>query len=60
MEQNVDIEVPRHRRHQGGLQDSHPGQGSTGRVLEQINDTRIRGGLQGFHPGQGVLQRSVE
>ena len=40
-----------HRRHQGALQGSHPEQGSSARVLEQINDTPIRGGLQGFLSG---------
>ena len=44
----------------GGLQGSHPGQGSTAGASEQIVDNPIRGGPQGFLPRQGMLQRSVE
>ena len=60
VEQNVDTQVPRRRRIQGGFPGSHPGQGSTAGVPEQIDDIRSLGGLQGFLPRQGTLQRNVE
>ena len=60
VEQNVDIQDPRRRPRQGGLPGSHPGQGSTAGVSEQIDDIPIRGGPQGFLPRQGMLQRTVE
>ena len=53
-QQTVDIPVSR-RRGQGGLQGSHPGQGSTVQVVEQIVDVPVRGGLAGFFPRRSVL-----
>ena len=52
--------VLRRRRIQGGLPGSHPGQGSTAGVPEQIDDIPSSGGLQGSLPRQGTLQRNVE
>ena len=59
-EQIIDIPVPLRRRGQGGLQGSHPGQGSTAQVVEQIVDIPVRRGLPGFFPRQRSSQRTVE
>ena len=41
VEQNVEIQVPRHRRHQGGLHGFLPGQGVLQRSVEQIAEIPV-------------------